>query len=172
MLLKLAGSILPNASCLIGMNDELKKIENFKLENFDGSQFDLYDFGKDNDVLLIFFRGAWCDYCKQQLKDFQDHLSEFNKHGVKLAAIASDTKFKLSLLKTFLGLDFTVLADDNFKVIDSLNLRAEYKGQQVSKPAVFLLNKRQEVIFQQIDESYDDRVAAKSILAKISDLKH
>jgi peroxiredoxin len=152
------------------MTIEDRKINNFQLENFDGSEFDLYRFGKESFVLLVFFRGAWCSHCKKQLADLQTSLPEFNKLNIKIVALASDVKFKLSLLRTFLKLDFTVLADENLRVINKFNLQTEYKSHKVSKPAVYLMNPQKEIIFSYISEEYDDRLSSRKILEAIKEI--
>lgn len=149
------------------MNYESKIVENFKLENFDGSQFDFFEFGKNSHVLIIFFRGVWCNHCKKQMQEIQNKLNEFKQLKIKILAIASDSKLNLSLLKTFLKLDFTILADPNLKVINKFNLQTKYKDKQVSKPAIFLITPENKIAYSYISQDYDDRLSAVEILNKL-----
>ena len=146
------------------------KVTNFQLQNNDNTVFDLYQYGKDSFVLLVFFRGAWCSYCKRQLKDLQANVQEFGKLHIKIIAISSDTKLKSSLLKTFLKLDFPVLADRDFQVINQFNLKTIYKDKPTSKPAVFLISPKKKIEYEYIGQDYDDRLAAKQILINCQEL--
>lgn len=149
----------------------MPSIKNFQLEKFDGTIFDLYQENRDKSVLLIFFRGAWCNLCKKQLLDFQAHLQDFNELNIKIVAIAPDSKFKLSLMKTFLKIKFEILADEKFKIINSLHLRTRHKGQDTAKPAFFLINFSHQILLSYIGEEYDDRLSAKQIIQQIESLK-
>jgi peroxiredoxin len=143
---------------------------NFQLENNDNSLFDFYAFAEEEPALVIFFRGAWCRHCQHELQDFQTHTAELNTLGVKVVAISSDTKLKSSLLKTFLKLDFSVLSDANFNLIDRLNLKTKYKEQIVSKPALYFIAREKEILFEIVSDSYDDRPSAASVVQRIKKL--
>lgn len=139
-------------------------MKNYKLINNDNTEFSLYDFQANNYLLLLFFRGAWCNHCKRQLQELQKNIHELEKNKIKLIALSSDSKFNSSLLKTFLHLDFPIISDAAFKLIDDYNLRVTYKEKEVSKPAVFLYNPNHEEVFRFIGETYDDRISAKELL--------
>ncbi len=146
-------------------------MENIVLQKNDGSRFDLFEYQGKNNLLLIFFRGAWCGHCKKQLSGLQKRLSELEKMNCKVVAISGDSKLKSSLLKNFFKLDFQVLADENFSVIDKYNLKTEYKSKPVAKPAVFLYNSEHQEVFSYIGEDYDDRLSADTLIEKIAEYR-
>ncbi len=146
-------------------------MENIVLQNNDDSRFDLFKYQDKNNLLLIFFRGAWCGHCKKQLSGLQKRLSELEKMNYKVVAISGDSKLKSSLLKIFLKLDFPVLADENFSVIDKYNLKTEYKNKPVSKPAVFLYNSEHQEVYSYIGEDYNDRLGADTLIEKIAEYR-
>lgn len=145
-------------------------MQNFELHNSNGEDITLYDYQGNSNVLLVFFRGAWCNHCKKQLQDINNHFSEFEKLKIKILAISCDTKFNSSLLKSFLGLKFSVASDTEFKIIDALNLRTEYKGKEVAKPAVFIVSPNHEIAYQYVGRDYDDRLSAQEILKQYAAL--
>lgn len=145
---------------------------NFQLENFDGSTFDFYDYNHGSYVLIFFFRGAWCNLCKKQLMEAQQNIEFFNQHNIKLLAVAPDSSFKLSLMKTFLKVEFPVLADDKFEVVDKLNLKETYKDHETSKPAFFLINSDHEILTSYIGKEYDDRLSIKQVMQQIKVLEN
>jgi peroxiredoxin len=57
-----------------------------------GSSFDLGSHTPANFTLLVFYRGLHCPICKTQLKELESKLDEFEKRGVAVVAISSDTK--------------------------------------------------------------------------------
>jgi peroxiredoxin len=42
--------------------------------------------------VVLFYRGQWCPYCRQQLKDFANGMEEFNKEGIEVVAASTDPK--------------------------------------------------------------------------------
>lgn len=144
-------------------------MNNFILQNNDGSPLDSYQYQGDKNLLLIFFRGAWCNVCKKQLKELNARLPEVDALNTKVLAISSDTKLKSSLLKTFLRLNFPVLADETLTVINAFGLETTDKGRRIAKPSVFLLNPQHETIYQYIGQEYDDRLTAQEIIANITE---
>jgi len=143
-------------------------MKNFILQKNDGSKFDLAKYQGNDYLILIFFRGAWCNHCKKQLLDINNHYAEFSELQIKPLAISCDSKLKSNLLKNFLKLKFSVLSDSEFAVIDYFNLKTEYKGQIVSKPATILIEpQKHKVIYEYVGVDYDDRLSAKTILNNI-----
>ena len=57
-----------------------------------GGQFDLASEGPANFTLLVFYQGLHCPICKMQLKDLGSRLDEFEKRGVSVLALSSDSQ--------------------------------------------------------------------------------
>jgi len=143
------------------------KIFDIPVINTDGESKTLRDLQEQSNLLVIFFRGAWCNHCKKQLSELNNVFEQFERLDVKPVAISCDTRFKSSLLKTFLKLHFPVLSDEKFKLIDAFDLRTVYKGKEVAKPAVFLFNFEGTQIFNYIGTDYDDRLAGQEVLKEV-----
>ena len=148
----------------------MKSLKNYTVQNNNGEDFIFHDFQADKNLLVIFFRGAWCNHCKKQLQDLQKNISEIEKFNVNIIAISSDSKMNSSILKTFLKLSFPVLSDSDCKIINDYNLKASHKGKEVSKPAVYIYNKKHEEIFNIIGDTYDDRLSAEALIKTINNL--
>ncbi len=69
-----------------------------------GGGFDLSLEGPDQFTLLIFYRGLHCPICKTQLKDLETRLPEFEKRGVGVVALSSDTQDRAEKAKAGWGL--------------------------------------------------------------------
>lgn len=52
-----------------------------------------------NFTLLLFYRGLHCPICKTQLRELESKLDEFNKRGVAVVAVSSDTKDRATKTK-------------------------------------------------------------------------
>jgi peroxiredoxin len=46
----------------------------------------------ENFTLVLFYRGFHCPICRTQLKDLESKLPEFEKRGVSVVAVSSDTQ--------------------------------------------------------------------------------
>lgn len=57
-----------------------------------GGHWKLSDSHPQNFTLVVFYRGRHCPICRNQLLDLQKKLPEFDKRGVKVVAISSDTE--------------------------------------------------------------------------------
>src|SRR6516165_6616521 len=82
-----------------------------------GGSFDLRSEKPAHFTLLLFYRGLHCPICKTQLRELESKLDEFDKRGVAVVAVSSDTKERagqtreawgLSRLRIGYGLDLAV----------------------------------------------------------------
>lgn len=142
-------------------------MKNFTLQNNDNASFKLYDYQGGKTLVLIFFRGAWCNHCKKHLLEIQKNMKKFEKLNVKFLAVSSDTKFNSSLLKEFLKLNFPIISDSEFKLIDYFKLKTKYKNKTVAKPAIFIFSPKHEIIYQYVGKRYDDRMGAREIIKQL-----
>jgi hypothetical protein len=55
-------------------------------------------------LLLVFYRGLRCPICKTQLRELESKLEEFDKRGVAVVAVSSDTKERAAQTREAWGL--------------------------------------------------------------------
>src|SRR5215831_9602952 len=55
-------------------------------------------------TLLVFYRGLHCPICKTQLRELESKLEEFEKRGVAVVAVSSDTKERATQTRDGWGL--------------------------------------------------------------------
>jgi peroxiredoxin len=65
-----------------------------------GGIFDLAGETPQHFTLIVFYRGLHCPICKAQLRDLEAKLGEFEKRGVGVIAISSDSKDRAEKAKT------------------------------------------------------------------------
>ncbi len=88
-------------------------LPDFTLTNASGEKVKLADLRKTGPVIVTFYRGAWCPYCKIQLMEYQKHWSEWKKKGATLVAISPEVANLSQEFAEKSGLTFDLLADSN-----------------------------------------------------------
>lgn len=141
------------------------KIKNLSATLNNGRKLSFIKYQGNKNLLLIFFRGAWCNHCKKQLFDINKRLNEFLALDYKILAISPENKFKSSVLKTFLKINFPIISDENLEIINYFKLKTKYRGKTAAKPAIFAISKNQRIQYYYIGKRYDDRLTAKSIIS-------
>ena len=69
-----------------------------------GGLFDLRSERPEHFTLVVFYRGLHCPICNGQLRELESKLDEFNKRGVAVVAVSSDTKERAAQTKEAWGL--------------------------------------------------------------------
>lgn len=69
-----------------------------------GGSFNLEGVRPTNFTLLVFYRGLHCPICKTQLGELESKLGEFDKRGVAVVAVSSDTRERAEETKRSWGL--------------------------------------------------------------------
>jgi peroxiredoxin len=59
-------------------------------------------------AVILFYRGNWCYYCKQQLRDFQENLYRFRAADVSVIALSADPEAEARTTVRELGIEFEV----------------------------------------------------------------
>lgn len=97
---------------------EIKKAQNFILEDLDGDFVELYDITGDGPILLSFW-ATWCKPCVEEMKELNKIYKEYKSEGFNLIAISIDSEKNVARVKPFIkakNYDFTVLLDTNSEV--------------------------------------------------------
>ena len=98
--------VLPPASPSAGLGEPLPDLT---LQDSSGAPVALSTF-RGRPTLLVWFRGSWCPYCRNQLAKLARELPDYAL-AVRVVAVTSDPPEKLRALRQDLGLPFTVLSD-------------------------------------------------------------
>jgi peroxiredoxin len=125
-------------------------------------------------VLLIFYRGYWWPFCNLELRGVEKRLAEFKAAGVRPVAISVDPPaVSLELSKTA-GYTFTILSDPDATVTRRyhlLHLGGGPDGQDIARPAEFLIDRRKVVRWANFAEDVRVRARANQMLAAASQLR-
>ncbi|MDT0630563.1 peroxiredoxin-like family protein [Rubrivirga sp. S365] len=92
----------------LGVGDQAP---DFVLPNAMGQDVRLSELLDRGPVVLTFYRGAWCPYCNNQLRDYQDVLGEIEAAGATLVAVSPQAPDGSMTMAERNGLAFPVLSD-------------------------------------------------------------
>lgn len=142
-------------------------------------------------VVLTFFRGSWCPYCRNELSDIQDRIDDFTKYGATVIAVSPEVDERSVELGKELELDFFVAQDHNNDFARSLGLTFKLDGKTIKKyreyginvadsngtrkwelpvPATYVIDQDRTVRFVFDDEDYSKRANYKEVLNVIVEI--
>lgn len=144
-------------------------------------------------LILKFYRGGWCGYCVNELKDLQEVNANVEKAGAQILAITPDTDEMIAKTRETNGLKgFDIVSDKGHAIASKFGLvydldsgvadqlkkqgidLAAYQGDDkadLSIPATYVINKKGEVIFSYVDADYRNRATKDELFNAIRSLK-
>ena len=107
------------------------------------------------------------------MRSFQDRLSDFEKRGIKIAAISVDPPDVNRDHLANTGWTFPLLSDVPGEVVRRYDLLHSGGGQQgdISRPAEFLIDPSGTVRWLDLTEDYWRRARPETVLHKFDELK-
>lgn len=126
----------------------------------------LYDALHKGPVFLLFFRGHWCPYCRDQLQALHKGQAALAARGAQVLAISADSLSDTQALAHKLGLGFPVLADPQRAVIRRYGV--EDAENEIAWPAVFLITRdatgAAQIRWREVSDDYRDRPSVVGLL--------
>lgn len=171
------------------------KMPSFTLPDDKNQQVSSNDLLKQGNLVVVFYRGAWCPYCNTYLRKLQKNLSEIEANGGKLVAISVENPDTSLAVAQKNEVKFTVLSDKHldlarqFGIVYQLapDVNEKYKGygidlvkqNETETPdlplsATYIVNQKGEIIYAFLEPDYKQRAEPAVIiehLAKIKDGK-
>ena len=95
-------------------------VENFTLKDQNGNEFDLYG-NLDKKVLLVFYPKDNSPVCSRQLSEYQFNIDEFNKNGIKVVGINTESVDSHLTFCNNQQINFPLLSDIDKKVSRSFD---------------------------------------------------
>ena len=74
----------------------------------------------DRPLLLVWFRGSWCPYCRKQLAEIASEARRYD--GVRVLAVAPDPPEPLFKMRRELSLPFSLVSDPERKLVNKCEL--------------------------------------------------
>ncbi len=117
-------------------------------------------------LLIIFFRGFWCETCQAQLGQLRDDHQEFLDRGGYTVAISAETVDRSREGQAGAHLPFLILCDPDLAVIAQYGVlhRPDDQGAGIARPSVFLVDREGIVRFAHVGVEPRDRPAIGALL--------
>ena len=148
------------------------RVADFECYDHLGAAFRLTEHLGQGPLLVVFFRGHWCPYCRRYLGKLRDHFPRLRARGAQLVAISPEPPATSRALATELSLPFRLLSDPAGAVIDSFGVRNGFRAAHSVLPhaSVFLLDASGVVRFHSIDRNYKKRTTVRTILGWLDEI--
>lgn len=133
------------------------KAPGFTLTDTEGNSITLSDQKDAQSVVLLFFPLAFSNVCTKELCMTRDNMKLYESLNTRIFAISVDSFFTLNAFKKSQNLNFVLLSDFNREVSKMYDvLYEDYFGMKnVSKRAVYLIDKTGNIRYRQILENSD-----------------
>jgi peroxiredoxin len=103
-----------------GMLDSIltagNRMPDFELADCDGGLLSSRELLDSGPIVVSFFRGDWCPYCRLELKALEMAVRDIEREGAKLVTITPDTGAALATTKRNNDLSIHVLSDPDHGV--------------------------------------------------------
>jgi peroxiredoxin Q/BCP len=145
------------------------KAPQFSLPSATGETVALQDYAGKSKVVLVFYRGDWCPFCRKQLSGFAASYDKYKATGAEVIAISVDSPEKNKKLSEKLKLAFPVLSDNGHKIIDTYSI-LDPSGE-ISRAAVFIVDKKGIVRWSQVSDDYKIRPTDEMLLGELAKIQ-
>ncbi|MCX7797628.1 MAG: thioredoxin family protein [Melioribacter sp.] len=135
-------------STLIASDESVRKVENFKLKDYNGKEYQLIDF-KNSKAIVIIFIATQCPISNAYNSRMEKLYQEYKDKGISFIGINSNKQESIEEIKAHAknnNLNFIILKDYNNIIAD--------KFKASVTPEVFVLSPEFEVLYHgRIDDS-------------------
>lgn len=146
----------------------------------------------DKPTVLISFRGGWCPYCNRHLSELRKVIPEIRASGIDVLFLSNDrpellySSLKQETQEDIDGLDYVILSDADISAAMALGTAfrtdkgltdylerngRDYAGSSIGKhnalavPAVYVIDKSGEIVFDFVNADYKIRLPADDLLS-------
>ncbi len=164
----------------------------FSLKDANGKTVESRDLLKQDNLVVVFYRGSWCPFCNLYLRNLQKNLTQIKQAGGNLIAISVENPDNSLAVSKKNELDFTVLSDPNLNAARSFGIVYDFpkemdeaykshgldiaKHNEMDKPqlplsATYVVNKKGEIVYAFLEPDYKKRAAPDVIVETLSKIK-
>ncbi len=140
----------------------------FSLPDSEKQLRSLDEFCRDQPLVLLFFRGAFCATSRRDLLAWGDIYERIQFLNADLIAVSVDPPLQLKRLKHKLDLPFTLLSDADFSVSQTYGIyesdETEAGPQPHGEPGTFVLDRNGCFAFSQLQSGPKGAALANEIL--------
>lgn len=162
----------------------------FDVKDQNGQKVNLSSFLKEGDVVLFFYRGAWCPFCNKQMSELQDSIQFILDKGASIIAVTPETTNSIDKTIEKTEASFSIIQDKGyeimndykvlFKVDDATVKKYELYGIDLEKangnnenllpvPATYVIGQNGTIKYVYFDTDYKKRATVKEILSALGE---
>jgi peroxiredoxin len=149
------------------------KAADFALMDSNGHVMRLSDVQAGWYLVLILYRGYWCNVCLNQLLSLKNDFPKFQDLHATIAAISVDPVEDSAAFNRQWRFPFPLLSDTQLRVIDAYGTRHPngHNGNDISRPAVIIIDPQKIVRSKYVGKDPSDRPANDEILFQIQQIQ-
>ena len=143
-------------------------------------------------VVISFYRGDWCPYCRSELEQFQEAYDEIKSFDTEILSIAPQTPEKAKNLESRLSLNLPLLSDPDLKISNDYKLTWDIPPKlqdvyiknfnldipelnanrtwQLPSPATFIIDKSGKIVNKFVDLNYAKRMPIEKIISTLRNI--
>ncbi len=163
----------------------------FALKDIDGKTVSSDELLKKGNLVVVFYRGAWCPFCNLYLNKLQKNAGKIKEAGGNLVAISVENPDKSSGVAQKNELEFTVLSDPQletarkFGIVYELEKQTDEtyksKGLDVAKNnemkkaelplgATYVVDQSGKIVYAFLDTDYKKRAEPEVIIENLQSI--
>ncbi len=141
---------------------------------------------KDKKILVLFYRGNWCPYCKKHLASLQENLDKFTEKGVQVIVVTPEKVAKVKETAKKWKSTFSIIHDSENKIMNDYKVAFDVNKENVPNyfeftlkrvreyneednnvlpvPATYLIDKNHKISYVHYNPDYSKRSNLKEIL--------
>jgi len=140
-------------------------------------------------VVLIFYRGAWCPYCKKHLSEVQENFQAILDKNSSVIVVTPEKAGSIEKMVSKTGATFSILHDEDYKIMKAYNLDFKIDKETVPRfynyvlngtreaneneddilpiPATYVIDKNGKIKYLHFDEDYRNRSSIEDVLKNL-----
>ena len=144
---------------------------------------------KSESTVLIFYRGAWCPYCKKHMAALQENLQEILDKGSSVIVVTPEKAESIEKMISKTEATFSIIHDEEYKIMDAYDLSFKIDKETVPRfykfvlnatreaneneedilpiPATYVIGKDGKIKFLHFDEDYRNRSSMEEIITNL-----
>ena len=157
----------------------------FSIKDQNGKTIELDKMLNNGAVVLLFYRGAWCPYCRKQLSELQESLGKITEKNASVIAITPSSEENIKKMVKKTGAKFHIGHDTNGKIMKAYGvdfqieekMRKKYltyginfnkvnkeNGDILPIPAVYVIDKSGKIVYTFFNPDYSKRPSVEEII--------
>jgi len=147
------------------------------------------DILKEKKMLVVFYRGNWCPYCRKHLASLQENLEELSKKGLFVVVVTPEKVEKINETTKKLAATFSILHDKDNSIMKSYKVAFTVNEENVTSyfgftqrkiseynaannntlpvPATYLIDQDGKIVYVHYDPDHHERSDFKEIIKNL-----